>query len=212
MMHTRSTSAARHAISALALGLGLGLSAFAAMAANASTAANANSDIETRYRIDVERCNAGQTNQDKATCLREAGAARDEARRNRLNNGNQSYSQNETARCQALPTDQRDECLLQMSGKDTTTQGSVGAGGVLRETTIVVPGTPAPAAGTVPGTTSPVPSAVPSPGLTPNAPATVPNPSLSPTTPATPMPMSPATPASPNAPATAPVPGTGLMK
>jgi hypothetical protein len=209
MMHTRSTSVARHALSALALGLGLGLSASAAMAANASTAPNANSDIETRYRIDVERCNAGQTNQDKATCLREAGAARDEARRNRLTNGNQSYSQNETARCQALPMDQREDCMLQMSGKNTTTQGSVGAGGVLRETTIVVPGTPAPATGTVPGTTAPVPSAVPSTGLTPNAPTTVPSPSLSPTTPATPMPTSPAT---PNTPATAPVPGTGLMK
>ena len=145
-MHTRSTifaRHARHALSALALGLGLGLGAAAVHAASSSPVTEA--DIESRYRLDVERCNTGQTNQDKATCMREAGAARDEARRNRLTNANESYRQNETARCQALPIGERDECMLQMSGQNTTTRGSVGGGGVLRETTIEVPGTPTPA-------------------------------------------------------------------
>lgn len=225
MMHTRSTifsRHARHAFSALALGLGLGLGAPAAFAASAGPVTEA--DIESRYRLDVERCNTGQTNQDKPTCMREAGAARDEARRNRLTNANESYRQNETARCQALPIGERDECMLQMSGQNTTTQGSVGAGGVLRETTIEVPGTPtpAPAPGLVPGTTSPVPPALPAPGLTPNPPPVVPAPSLAPTAPATPAapvspatpvaPMSPATPVSPTAPAATPAPGTGVMK
>jgi len=214
-MHTRSTICVRHALSALALGLGLALGASGAMAAGAAGAAT-NTDIETRYRIDVERCNTGQTNQDKATCLREAGAARDEARRSRLTNANESYRQNETARCQALPVEQRDECMLQMSGQNTTTQGSVGAGGVLRETTIEVPGTPvpAPAPGVVPGTTTPVPPALPAPALTPNPPPVVPAPSLTPNAPAAPVaPVAPAAPTSPAAPATtAPVPGTGLTK
>jgi hypothetical protein len=190
----------------MAIGLGLSLSTAAAWAASASTPTNA--DIEARYRLDVERCNTGQTNQDKATCLREAGAARDEARRNRLTNANESYQQNETARCQALPADQREDCMLQMSGQNTTTQGSVGAGGILRETTIEVPGTPAPAGGVVPGATSPAPSALPAPGLTPNPPPAVPAPSLTPTAPVTPT-----TPASPTTPATTvPVPGTGLTQ
>ncbi|WP_353149773.1 hypothetical protein [Pollutimonas bauzanensis] len=106
----------------------------------AATPAKTNSEIEARYQSDVALCNSGQSNQDKADCMREAGAARDEARRNRLNNSNQAYDKNEVARCQALPTAERDECMLQMSGSNTTTQGSVGAGGVLRETTITTPG------------------------------------------------------------------------
>ncbi|NYT61843.1 hypothetical protein H0A66_05830 [Alcaligenaceae bacterium] len=97
-------------------------------------------DIEARYQSDIALCNSGKSAEDKKTCLREAGAAREEALRNRLGNGNQqALSANETARCKALPTEQRDDCLLQMSGKDTVSQGSVNAGGILRETTIPVP-------------------------------------------------------------------------
>jgi hypothetical protein len=158
----------------------VGMCLAAAIAMGAGTGANAQSstDIEARYKLDVERCNTGQTNQDKATCLREAGAARDESRRNRLNNANESYQQNQTSRCQSLPVAERNDCMLQMSGQDTRTEGSVGAGGVLRETTITIPGTPAPAAGAVPVT--------PAPGLTPNPPPATPAPTLAPAAPAVP--------------------------
>lgn len=121
-----------------ACALAASLAAPLAMAAGSGAASN-NTDIEARYKSDVMLCNSGQSAQDKQTCLREAGAAREEAQRNRLSNGNQAVKDNEVARCQALPTDQRDNCLLQMSGQDTTTQGSVNAGGILRETTIPVP-------------------------------------------------------------------------
>src|SRR5690606_25129896 len=77
----------------------------------AATPAKTNTEIDARYQADVALCNSGQGNQDKADCMREAGAARDEARRNRLNNSNQAYDQNEVARCQALPTAERDECM-----------------------------------------------------------------------------------------------------
>ena len=158
--------------------IGVCLAAPIAMGAGTGANAQPGTDIEARYRLDVERCNTGQTNQDKATCLREAGAARDEARRNRLNNGNQSYQQNQTSRCQSLPEGERNDCMLQMSGQNTRTEGSIGAGGVLRETTITIPGTPAPAAGAAPVT--------PAPGLTPNPPPVTPAPTLAPTTPAVP--------------------------
>ncbi|MGB3290903.1 MAG: hypothetical protein WBA83_16650 [Burkholderiaceae bacterium] len=148
---------------------GLCLAAPLAMAADTGTS----TDIEARYKLDVQRCNTGQTNQDKATCLREAGAARDESRRNRLTNANQSYQQNQVSRCQALSASERQDCLTQMSGQNTKVEGSIGAGGVLRETTITIPGTP-------------VPATTPAPGLTPNPPATVPAPSLTPTAPAAP--------------------------
>jgi len=130
-------------------------------------AAGAQTDASAQYKADVARCKSGQTNQDEATCLREAGAALEEARRNRLSNNAApgSYRQNALDRCNALPAGQREDCLTQMSGSDTTVKGSVGGGGVLRETTITIPGSvsgSAPGAasgavgGTVSGTTMPV--------------------------------------------------------
>lgn len=195
MMHTRPTILSRHIFAACALGACL--ASPYAMAAGTGTAAQSNADVEARYQTDVARCNSGQTNQDKPTCLREAGAARDEARRNRLSSSNQAYGKNEVARCQALPAAERDDCMLQMSGQSTTTQGSISAGGVLRETTITTPGATTPAPGTMPAT--------PAPGLTPSPPTVVPAPSL---TPAPPPPVTPA----PSLAPTQSIPGTGINK
>src|SRR5690606_29585927 len=160
MMHTRHTVLARKLLGVCALGACL--TAPAAFAAGNST----DHDIEARYKLDVQRCNSGQTNQDKATCLQEAGAARDEAKRHRLANGNQSYEQNQIQRCNGLPSGEREDCLLQMSGQNTatqstTTQGSVGGGGVLRETTITMPAAPttSPPPVNTPATTIPAPAA-----------------------------------------------------
>lgn len=147
----RATRPARM-LAAIALALG------AAAGAQAATPA----EIEAQYRNDVARCNSGQTAQSKADCIREAGAARQEAMRNRLqNNGN--YDNNRYQRCQSLPAAQRDDCMKQMHGDNTRVMGSVEGGGVLRETTIPVP---APASSTpaapssaetmpIPGTSAP---------------------------------------------------------
>ena len=166
-MPTRLNSFSRR--NALLIALGTCLAAPLAMAAGSG----ASTEIEARYRLDVERCNTGQTNQDKTTCLQEAGAARDEAKRARLTNHDAAFEQNQKARCDALPLAERDGCMLQMSGQNTTTQGSVGGGGVLRETTITIPGTPS--------TGVPQVSPSPAPGLTPSPPQVVPAPSLAPT-------------------------------
>ncbi|RTZ47633.1 hypothetical protein EKL30_01125 [Candidimonas sp. SYP-B2681] len=164
-MHTQSTSFSRITLGAWCLAALL--AAPVAMAAGAGSPAPANSDIEARYTADVARCNAGQINQDKTTCLREAGAARNEARRNRLSSSNQAYEQNEIKRCQALPVGERDDCMLQMSGQNTVTKGSVGSGGVLRETTITTPATPETSTGVNTGSTpEPVP-AIPAPATVP---------------------------------------------
>ena len=42
---------------------------------------------EATYRYEREKCLSGRTHQDRATCLKEAGAALAEARRGRLDNG-----------------------------------------------------------------------------------------------------------------------------
>ncbi len=143
------------------------LSAFlfsAAVLAQGTPPAGASAPLspQAQYKLDIERCNTGQTNQDKATCKQEAGAALEEARRNRLNNGQAgSYQQNATQRCNALPEDQRQDCMLQMAGQNTTVQGSIGGGGVLRETTITIPGEP----------TTPAMPAMPATPATPGTPA-----------------------------------------
>lgn len=150
----------------------------------------ASGSIQSQYQLDVQRCNAGQTNQDRATCLQEAGAALEEAQRNRLDRGQSAnYDTNAMARCDNLPQAQRDDCMRQMSAPSTV-KGSVESGGVLRETVIPVP---AQSSGSMRGATPPntAPNTVPGTG-----PATVPGtvPSTPGTIPGTPMPGTPATP------------------
>ncbi len=91
---------------------------------------------EQRYQAEVARCNGGQTSQDKATCLREAGAARAEAGKGNLNTPAAGQAaQNATDRCKAQPAADQQACLQRISGAGTTTtQGSVEGGGVIRET------------------------------------------------------------------------------
>ncbi|ALM86890.1 hypothetical protein ASB57_10550 [Bordetella sp. N] len=142
---------------------GLALSALGLLAV--STGAHA----DDQYKKDVARCNSGQTNQAKSVCLREAGAAQVERRRNGLSDpGSSAQAENAMQRCNALPADQRQSCMYLMSGQgQTQVQGSVAGGGVLRETVIQVPagtpGTGAPASGYSSGSSAPLapPPAVP---------------------------------------------------
>lgn len=141
-MLTRLTQLSNAALAAGALSALL-FSPAALAASTAKPAANA--EAQAQYQKDVARCKSGDTNQDRATCLREAGAALNEARHNRLVEPGAAYNQDATNRCKALPAQQQQDCLMQMSGQNTTTQGSVGSGGVLRETVIPVVPAPEPA-------------------------------------------------------------------
>jgi len=126
------------------LGLGAAI-LFSPLARAADTA-------QTQYQADVQRCHS-TPGIDKQACLQEAGAALEAARRNKLTApGVQAESANRSARCDALPADQRQDCLTLME-KGTVTEGSVSSGGVIRETTITTPApvTTMPAPGT-PGT------------------------------------------------------------
>ena len=130
---------------AMLLGL-LSIAAVAAAPAQGSDSAN------ERYQRERAACVAGQTGQDRATCLKEAGAALAEARRGRLESGTDSgtMAANRLERCQRLPADQRPDCERLARGEGSQ-QGSVAGGGVLKElvTRTVGPETaaePAPAA------------------------------------------------------------------
>src|SRR3546814_19912807 len=114
MMLTRSTFLPRLLASASLLGICL----LAPLAMAQGSGAKTSSDIEARYKMDVERCNTGQTNQAKATFMRAAGAARDESRRPRMINVNESYQPQQPTHCQALPGAARRADMLKMSGTE----------------------------------------------------------------------------------------------
>jgi hypothetical protein len=74
--------------------------------------------------------------QDRTACLREAGAARHEARRGGLTSAAPiNYEQNALARCTLQPPADRAACEQRVLGTGRTTmEGSVLGGGVIRET------------------------------------------------------------------------------
>lgn len=136
------------------------LAAAALASALATTPARAADPVpataaKSTYAKERADCEAGRTAQDRATCLKEAGAAQNERKRNRLDNTG-SARQNAVDRCNALNGNNKTDCLARIEGtmspgQQTTTSGSVAGGGIIRETTtttvgapvVVVPATPA---------------------------------------------------------------------
>ena len=120
----------------------VGLSACAVgamLVAGMAAAAGGNlSEIQARYQQDRAACMSGQSHQDRATCLREAGAALQEAKRGRIGDGQSSYEQNQRIRCDRLQAGDRDDCLRRMRGEGTVS-GSVESGGIYRELRTTVP-------------------------------------------------------------------------
>lgn len=79
--------------------------------------------------------------QDRAACLRERGAAADEARRNGLTSASPTtYDDNALSRCQLQPMADRAACEARVKGSGmSSTEGSVLGGGVIRETVTPIP-------------------------------------------------------------------------
>jgi len=117
--------------SAMIAGLGMAL-----LASPPSMAAG---EAQAQYQADVQRCH-NTPGIDQKACLREAGAALEASRRGALTAPDPATeNQDRTQRCNALPANQRQDCLTLMNSTDTRIQGSVESGGILRETTITVP-------------------------------------------------------------------------
>lgn len=104
----------------------------------------ARTNVQQRFEQEHAACLSGNSPQDRPTCLREAGAARAEARadaradtrtagRRDTQTGDAArYAGNQLRRCEALPADDRTACVARMKGQGTTT-GSVAGGGIYRE-------------------------------------------------------------------------------
>lgn len=82
-------------------------------------------------------CVTGNTNQDQSTCLREAGAAKQEAQRGNLRDTG-DYTSNASKRCAALPAQEKADCERRAMGEGSVS-GSVGSGGVVRELVTPIP-------------------------------------------------------------------------
>jgi hypothetical protein len=110
------------------------LAACAAVFGLASASALARApDAQSRYESERAVCMHGLSNQDRATCLNEAGAAFQEARRGQLSTAAESeLEHNRLARCDAQRGSDRDDCVMRMQGAGVTT-GSARDGGILRE-------------------------------------------------------------------------------
>lgn len=106
-------------------------------------------DAAARYRAERDNCLSGRTHQDRTTCLKEAGAAQGEARAGRLDDRAASYRQNAMERCRVLPVSDREACVGRIDGSGRVS-GSVEGGGVLREYTQRIQGSPEPIAAPVP--------------------------------------------------------------
>lgn len=103
-----------------------------AVAADGDSSGNA----QKVYQRDRAACLDGRTNQDRDTCLREAGAAFQETRGGRLGDGEAEFERNRLLRCDQQPAADRAACIRRMNGEGFTS-GSVQGGGIYRE--LVVP-------------------------------------------------------------------------
>jgi len=112
----------------------LALCAAGAMFGASQASAATPSDAQKTYQADRAACLAGQSNQDRATCLQEAGAALAHARRAGTGDDASQFEKNRLARCELQPPQDRPDCIRRMSGEGVI-RGSVEEGGVYRELT-----------------------------------------------------------------------------
>ena len=96
-------------------------------------------DASGSYQQEVNACMTGKTQQDQATCLREARNAQADKKRGVLDNSGSQFDSNAATRCEVLAGEEKAACQARVLGYGNTT-GSVAAGGVLREVeTVVLP-------------------------------------------------------------------------
>ena len=117
-----------------------------ALTLSASLAYAERSVTSSQYEKERALCMSGKSNQDRATCLKEASAARDAAKRGQLSGADAvSYKKNALDRCKVLTGDDARDCMTRMNGGGTAS-GSVEAGGIYRESVTTQINPPGPTA------------------------------------------------------------------
>ena len=121
-----------------ALGLAAAVAGVLLVAGLAAAADGNPAEVQKRYKQDRAVCASAQPYEDRAACLREAGAVLNEAKRGIKGGDSSAYERNRLIRCDALGDADREDCLRRMRGEGTVS-GSVESGGVYRELRTVVP-------------------------------------------------------------------------
>ncbi len=115
--------------------------------AKAKTPSNAASANYQQERAD---CLAGRTGQDTKTCLKEAGAAREETQRGTLQAATpEQLANNAMLRCQRVPEADREDCRAMVKGQGLR-DGSVEDGAILKRIDRMVEENPTAAGAPVP--------------------------------------------------------------
>jgi hypothetical protein len=110
------------------------IATFAALLAPAAWSAGKASPEQQNHQRERAHCMSGKSQQDRATCLKEADAAYQESRRSGLGTqGDGRLSNNATDRCRAQPAADRAACVDRIVGAGTS-EGSVKGGGMIRRT------------------------------------------------------------------------------
>jgi hypothetical protein len=108
---------------------------------SAATQAGSAEDMRQRQRVyqqDRQFCLSGQSGQSQETCLREAGAVRQQNTASQSQTSVEQMAANALRRCDAFSGDERQSCIARMQGQGSV-QGSVAGGGILRELTESAP-------------------------------------------------------------------------
>ena len=134
-MAARDTNHSRKSLISFGVAALLAMTAATAQVATGTTGIDASGS----YQQEVNACMTGKTQQDQATCLKEARNAQADKKRGVLDNAGGQFEANAAARCDVLGGEEKAACKARMMGFGSTS-GSVAAGGVLREVeTVVMP-------------------------------------------------------------------------
>ena len=98
-------------------------------------------DASGNTQSEIAACNSGKTQQDLQTCLLEARNASADKRNGQMSNNNDPSvtGMNALQRCDVFQGDDKTACQARVAGYGTQ-DGSVGGGGVIKQTeTVVVP-------------------------------------------------------------------------
>jgi hypothetical protein len=110
------------------------------LAAEPPAATTVSAKAQALYVKERAACLDGSSQQERAACLKEAGAALAEAKRSRLGNGEDARAlrSNAVQRCDAVRAEDRDSCRRMALGEGTVS-GTAAAGGVVKELVTIEP-------------------------------------------------------------------------
>ena len=134
-MKTHKTASLHMVLASIGIASLLTVTAAGAQVATGTTGIDASGN----YKKEVQACMNGRSQQDQATCLREANNARAEKSNRTSPNTKSDFTANATSRCNVLTGEDKAACTARVLGYGSES-GSVAGGGVMTKVeTVVVP-------------------------------------------------------------------------